>query len=367
MLVPGWIFNGYVLNVFRIRRIKMRWIKYQIHTTTKYADVIGDILCSMDINGYEITDHVPLTEKEEKQMYTDIPGDMGFDDGTSVLTFYTEAPGNSGNAFFSTGSSLRDGRMEGKVIPVPGEVVSEIQSRIAGMQEFIPVPVPEINYSIEDDAQWKDKWKENFKPFRIADNIIIKPTWEEIPAGAGEDDIILEIDPGSAFGTGTHETTKLCLLSLKDYITPGTEILDAGCGSGILAISALLCGAKSAFCLDIDPAAVSAALENARINNISGDRIKVFKANILEDSGIITENHKGLFDIAVANILADVIVPLASHIGRYIKDNGLFISSGILAEKAGGVEEALLNNNFKIISKNTLGEWVSFIALKPGK
>jgi len=235
------------------------------------------------------------------------------------------------------------------------------------MQEYFPVPVPEITYSIEDDSEWKDKWKENFKPFRIADNIIIKPTWEEIPADAGEDDIILEIDPGSAFGTGTHETTKLCLLSLKDYITPGTEILDAGCGSGILAISALLCGAKSAFCLDIDPAAVNAAIENAKINNISSGKIKVFKANILEDGDIITKNHKGLFDIAVANILADVIVLLASHIGRYIKDNGLFISSGILAEKAGEVEEALLKNDFQIVSKNTLGEWVSFIALKPGK
>lgn len=345
----------------------MKWIKYQIHTTTKYANIIGDILCSMDINGYEITDHVPLTEKEEKQMYTDIPADMGFDDGTSILTFYTEAPGNSDTVFFSTGSSLRDGRMEDSAVPVPGEIIGKIQSRIIEMQEFIPVPVPEIKYSIEDDSEWKDKWKENFKPFRIADNIIIKPTWEEIPAGAGEDDIILEIDPGSAFGTGTHETTKLCLLSLKDYITPGTEILDAGCGSGILAISALLCGAKSAFCLDIDPTAVSAAIENARINNISEDRIKVFKANILEDGNIITENHSGLFDIAVANILADVIVLLASHIGRYIKDNGLFISSGILAEKAGEVEEALLNNNFKVISKNTLGEWVSFIALKPSK
>ena len=345
----------------------MKWIKYQVHTTTKYANIIGDILCELGINGYEITDHVPLSEKEEKQMYTDIPADMGFDDGTSILTFYTEAPGNNDNAFFSTGSSLRDGRMEDKVIPVPGDIIEKIQSRIAKMQEFIPVPVPVINYSVEDDSEWKDKWKENFKPFRIADNIIVKPTWEEIPADVGEEDIILEIDPGSAFGTGTHETTKLCLLSLKDYITPGTEILDAGCGSGILAISALLCGAKSAFCLDIDPVAARAAMENAKLNNISPERIKVFKADILEDNDIITKNHTGLFDIAVANILADVIVLPASHTGRYIKDNGLFISSGILAEKAGEVEEALINNNFRITSKNTLGEWVSFIALKQGK
>lgn len=343
----------------------MKWIKYQVHTTTQYAGIIGDILCESGINGYEITDHVPLSEKEEKQMYTDIPADLGFDDGSSVLTFYTEAPGNNDSTFFSTGSSLRDEDINNTPdIVHPDELIGRIKSRITAMQEFIPVPVPEINYSVEDDADWKDKWKENFKPFRIADNIIIKPTWEEVPADARHDDIILEIDPGSAFGTGTHETTKLCLLSLKDYITPESDILDAGCGSGILAISALLCGAKSAFCLDIDPAAARAALENARINNIGPGRIKVFKANILEDTDIITKNHEGLFDIAVANILADVIVPLASHIGRYIKDNGLFISSGILAGKAGEVEEALLSNNFKILGKNTLGEWVSFIALK---
>lgn len=346
----------------------MDWIKYQLHTTTKYANVIGSILCDIGINGYEITDHVPLNAKEEKQMYTDIPADMGFDDGSSVLTFYTEAPGNKDSTFFSTGSSLRDGKAQdtGKIY-TPGEIIEKIQSQITAMQEFIPVPIPVITYSIEDDAEWKDKWKENFKPFRIADNIIVKPTWEDIPADASKDDIILQIDPGSAFGTGTHETTKLCLLSLKKYITPQSDILDAGCGSGILAISALLCGARSAFCLDIDPAAVSATLENARINNINPGRIKAFKANILEDKSVITKNHKGLFDIAVANILADVIVLLAGHIGSYIKDGGLFISSGILSDKASEVEEALINNHFQVLSKNTLGEWVSFTALKPGK
>lgn len=371
----------------------MNWIKYQLHTTTKYANIIGDILCDIGINGYEITDHVPLNAKEEKQMYTDIPADMGFDDGSSILTFYTEAPGNKNSTFFSTGSSLRDAKANDakandakannalandalashalaenpKKIYTPGEIIEKIQSHIAAMQEFIPVPDPVITYSVEDDTDWKDKWKENFKPFRIADNIIVKPTWEDVPSDVSKDDIILQIDPGSAFGTGTHETTKLCLLSLRKYITPQSDILDAGCGSGILAISALLCGARSSFCLDIDPAAVSATLENARINNINPGRIKAFKANILEDTSIITKNHKGLFDIAVANILADVIVLLADHIGSYIKDGGLFISSGILAQKAFEVEEALVNNHFQVLDKNTLGEWVSFTALKPGK
>lgn len=342
----------------------MNWIKYQIHTTTNYADTIGGIICELGINGYEITDHVPLSEKKEKQMYTDIPADMGYNDGSSILTFYTEAPGNNNKNFFSTGSSLRDGRLTQPEIINPDKLIEKIKKRINELQEFIPVTMPHIEYSIEDDNAWKDKWKENFKPFRIADDIIIKPTWENIPDDASPDDIIVQIDPGSAFGTGTHATTRLCLLSLRDYITPGTTILDAGCGSGILAISALLCGAQSAFCLDIDPAAVHATIENAAINHISQDRITALEANILEDGSIIKKAAAGYFDIAVANILADVIIPLSGHIGQYIKSNGLFISSGILAEKSDSVEEALIQNNFKILKKNTLNEWVSFAARK---
>lgn len=343
----------------------MNWIKYKLYTTTNYAETIGDILCGLGINGYEITDHVPLSEKEEKQMYTDIPADMGFDDGSSVLTFYTETPDNTNSDFFSTGSSLRDSRLEAPLsVLSPEKLIENIMAQIKNMQKFIPVAMPVIKYSIEDDNNWKDKWKENFKPFRIADNIIIKPTWEEVPADVNKDDIVIEIEPGSAFGTGTHETTKLCLMSIKDYIKPETTILDAGCGSGILAISALLCGAKSALCLDIDPSAVSATLDNAKSNNITPDRLKAICANILEDEDIVRKNCDGCFDIAVANILADVIIALAEHIGKFIKENGLFISSGILADKADNVEEALIVNNFSILKKNTLGEWVSFVAVK---
>lgn len=342
----------------------MNWIKYKLYTTTDYAETIGSILCELDINGYEITDHVPLSEKEEKQMYTDIPADMGIDDGSSVLTFYTEDPNNQEDTFFSTGSSLRDNRLKNNTnIKDPEKLIKDIKTRIKKLQKFIPVDMPVIKYSIEDDVLWKDKWKENFKPFRIANNIIIKPTWEEIPADVNKNDIVIEIDPGSAFGTGTHETTKLCMLFLKDYITPETKILDAGCGSGILAISALLCGAKTALCLDIDPAAVSATLNNAQNNNIGTDRIKAIHANILEDKDIL-EKYYNKFDIAVANILADVIILLAGHIGKFLKSNGIFISSGILAAKADEVEKSLINNNFTILKKNMLGEWVSFAAVK---
>lgn len=346
--------------------IIMKWIKYQIFTTTKDADNIGGILNELGIYGYEITDHVPLTEKEEKLMYTDIPADIGEDDGSSILTFYTETNEHAEHEFFSTGSSIRDSDIEQITPPFlpPEELIEKIIIKIQKLNEFFKIQIPEITYSIEDDSEWKDKWKDNFKPFRVADDIIIKPSWEQPPADMKDGDLILEIDPGSAFGTGTHETTRLCLFALRKYITTDTTILDAGCGSGILALSALLCGAKSAFCLDIDANAVNATIENAMKNGFSEEQITALHANILEDTESIKNKLGAPVDIAVANILADVIILLADKIGEFIKDNGIFISSGILTEKADEVEAALLKNNFNILNKTTDGEWTCFVCKK---
>lgn len=346
----------------------MKWIKYQIHTTTACQENIGELLSEFDINGYEISDHVSLSAEEEARMYTDIPAELPPDDGKSTITFYTEVPGDDDRSFYSTGSSLRDAQLQqeqdGQQILPPDQLISALSRRIEEQSQYIPVEVSDITYSIVDDSQWKDKWKENFKPFRIADDILIKPSWEPIPEDCSAEDIIVQIDPGSAFGTGIHETTRLCLSSLRKYITPDTALLDAGCGSGILAITALLCGAGSAFCLDIDPAAVTAANENAILNEIDPSRITAIHANILEDGEDIKTQSGAAFDIAVANILADVIIPLSDHIGDYLKPRGLFISSGILAEKADAVQTAIEQNDFEILERNTLGEWVSFVARK---
>lgn len=342
----------------------MKWIKYEVHTTTKDAELLGEILTEYGIAGYEITDHVPLTPKEEKKMYTDIPADLGKDDGSSLLTFYTEAPNNSARSFFSTGSSLRDAEISRKAPPNPADLVADILALVREKQTYLPIKTPEIHYCEQDDSLWKDKWKENFKPFRAAEDIIIKPSWWETPEDTAEGDIIVQIDPGSAFGTGTHETTKLCLLSLRKYITPETTILDAGCGSGILAISALLCGAKSAFCLDIDPAAVHGALENARNNGLDSSRFQAIHADILAENEKVLHICHPPYQMAVANILADIIIPLSDCIGSFLIENGIFIASGILTEKAEEVEQALIKNHFQIIEKNTLGEWVAFVTKK---
>ncbi len=342
----------------------MDWIKYDIYTTTKEADWIGSILAECGIPGYEITDHVPLTAEEEKQMFTDIPAAMEPNDGKSILTFYTEAPGNEEKAFFSTGSSLRDENTDLPAAIPPEEMIAQILQKIRAQSTENPITVPKITYEVQSDSLWKDKWKENFRPFYAAENVLIKPTWEPIPDDTKPEDIIIEIDPGSAFGTGTHETTRLCLTALRKYITPDTRILDAGCGSGILAIAALLCGANSAFCLDIDPLAIEGTLENAAINQIAENRIAAVQANILENSTALLNQYAGQFDIAVANILADVIIPLSSQIGGFLKKDGIFISSGILTEKAEEVKKALLDHHFEIIEENTLGNWTAFCAKK---
>lgn len=346
----------------------MKWIKYQIQTTTACQESIGELLTEFAVGGYEISDHVSLSAEEEAQMYTDIPAELPPDDGKSTITFYTEVPGDDNRSFYSTGSSLRDAQLQEKweqqqILP-PEQLISALSKRMEEQRRFIPMEVFDISYSIVDDTQWKEKWKENFKPFRIADDILIKPSWEPIPEDCSSQDIIVQIDPGSAFGTGIHETTRLCLASLRKHITSETTILDAGCGSGILAITALLCGAASAFCLDIDPAAVAATNENAVLNEIGSSRITAIHANILEDSEQIKAQSGTVFDIAVANILADVIIPLSDHIGEYLKPQGLFISSGILAEKADEVQKSIERNDFEILERNTLGEWVSFVAQK---
>ncbi|MCH5267122.1 MAG: 50S ribosomal protein L11 methyltransferase [Lachnospiraceae bacterium] len=348
----------------------MEWIKYELKTTTSACDAIGGLLEELGVIGYEIRDNVPLSPADEKKMFTDIPATLPPDNGEAVIVFYGDMPETSSQTVFSTGSSLRDADLMSNdtghsLLSEPEKFIQRFLERIENQNTLSAIPRPEITYTIEDDSAWKDKWKENFKPFWVADDILIKPTWENVPEDCNPSDIIVSIDPGSAFGTGTHETTKLCLLSLRKYINERTRLLDAGCGSGILAITALLCGADSAFCLDIDSLAVEGSIENARINGIAPERFTAIQANILEDADTIRKQTGEPFDVAVANILADVIIPLSEKIGDFMKPGGIFISSGILAEKADDVETALTANHFQILDKNILGDWVAFIAKKP--
>lgn len=342
----------------------MKWMKFTIETTTQATELISYFLTEMGIEGVEIEDNVPLTQEESDQMYIDIPAVLPEDDGTAKVHFYV-VPDSELVPFYSTGSSIRDSKAKEEknyLFSSVEELMERIKVELQELSAFTDIGQGKIDWEYTEDKDWMNNWKEFFKPFYVAEDILIKPTWEEIPTECGPETTIIQIDPGTAFGTGSHETTRLCLMSLRKYLKPQMKILDAGCGSGILAIAALKLGAGYSFGVDIDPAAVTASVENCVLNGIDTASFDAVCGNILTGENTEKIKAQGGFDIVVANILADVIVQLSGKIREYMKPEGLFVSSGILAEKADEVEQALLANDFEIVEKNVLGEWVSFVA-----
>ena len=186
---------------------------------------------------------------------------------------------------------------------------------------------------------------------------MIKPVWDELKEPT--DRVVFNIEPGLSFGTGSHETTQLCLINLEKYIKPGMKVLDLGCGSGILSVIALLLGAQSAVAIDIDPNAVDIAYENAKRNGIGKDRYTVYAGNILTDTEIQKKIAENEYDIVLANIVADVIIGLTPAAKEYIKQDGVFITSGIISDRVEDVKEALTENGFKINDIARRKDWVS--------
>ena len=208
------------------------------------------------------------------------------------------------------------------------------------------------------EEDWANNWRQYYHPIEIGEKILIKPVWEDIEA---TDRVVFDIEPGLSFGTGSHETTQLCLENLEKRIKSGMKVLDLGCGSGILSVIALLLGADKAVAVDIDPNAVDIAYENAERNGIGKDRYTVYAGNILTDERIQREIGKDEYDIVLANIVADVIIALAPAAKRYMKRGGAFITSGIIDSRAAEVEEALKNAGFEIADKREKKDWVAMV------
>lgn len=319
----------------------MKWTKFSFETTTEAVDFVSSMLNDIGIEGIEIQDNVPLSEADKKQMFVDILPILEEDDGTATVNFYID-PNEDIN-----------------------EVLSKVKEGLNELSQFVNVGNSEITVSETQDLDWVNNWKQYFKPFRVDETIVIKPTWETLE-DRKENDLVIEIDPGTAFGTGSHETTKLCILGLKKYMKPDDSLMDAGTGSGILAIIAKKLGAKEVLGVDIDFHATDAAIENAEVNHLvmkEGD-LSFITGNIIEDGGVRQRIGKEKYDIVVANILADVIIPLSDVIGENLKSGGIFISSGIINTKEEAVKEALLKNNFIIEEIGHMGDWVSFVAKK---
>lgn len=316
----------------------MKWNKYRLKTTTAAVDFISCMMDEIGIEGIEIEDNVPLSQKDMGKMFIDILPELPPDEGIAYVSFYL------------------DEKQE------PEEVLEQVKKGLEEIKGFVDIGEGSIEASSTEDKDWINNWKEYFKTFYI-DDIVIKPTWENLEE-KDKGKFLLEIDPGIAFGTGKHETTRLCIRQLRKYLKKNDVVLDVGCGSGILSVLSLKLGAKDAVGIDIDPDAVAASVENARVNGIDMEHYEVFDGNIIEDEEIQKRTGYGKYDVVVANILADVIIPLSKEIGCHLKKGGIFITSGIIDVKEKEVKEAILNNGFEILEIVRDKDWVSITARK---
>ena len=315
----------------------MKWIRFTLDTHTDAVDMLSYMLDEIGVEGIEIEDHVPLSEEDKKKMFVDILPDPEDNDGTAKVHFYME-PENCN----------------------PEKIMMQVQDIFQEVKQFCNIGKGTVSLSETEDKDWINNWKTFFKPFRAADNIVIKPTWETYEK-ENEDDILIEIDPGIAFGTGSHETTKLCIQALDKYVKKGDSVLDVGCGSGILSIAALKLGAAHATAIDIDEVAVKVAAENMEVNHIPASQYTLFDGDLITNSFLKVKAGPG-HNIVVANILADVIIPLTGVIRPHLKKGGLYITSGIINTKEEEVREALIANGFEILGVEYMKEWCCFIA-----
>ena len=316
----------------------MKWKQFRLKTTTQAEDIVSSMLADLGIEGVQIEDKIPLTEQDKEQMFVDILPDIPDDDGTAYLTFYLDE--------------------EEDVAPVLMNVRKELED----MRAFLDVGECTIEESETEDVDWVNNWKQYFHQFYI-DDILVIPSWENVKP-EDSDKMVIHIDPGTAFGTGMHETTQLCIRALKKYVTSETEILDVGCGSGILGMLALKFGAKHSLGTDLDPCAIDATHENMEVNGIRKDQYEVMIGNIIDDTTVQDAVGYEKYDIVAANILADVLVPLTPVIIHQMKPGAVYITSGIIEDKENVVVEAVKAAGLEVLEVNHQGEWVSVVARK---
>lgn len=316
----------------------MKWKQFRLKTTTQAEDIVSSMLADLGIEGVQIEDKIPLTEQDKEQMFVDILPDIPDDDGTAYLTFYLDE--------------------EEDVAPVLMNVRKELED----MRAFLDVGECTIEESETEDVDWVNNWKQYFHQFYI-DDILVIPSWENVKP-EDSDKMVIHIDPGTAFGTGMHETTQLCIRALKKYVTSETEILDVGCGSGILGMLALKFGAKHSLGTDLDPCAIDATHENMEVNGIRKDQYEVMIGNIIDDTAVQDAVGYEKYDIVAANILADVLVPLTPVIIHQMKPGAVYITSGIIEDKEQVVVDAVKAAGLEILEVNHQGEWVSVVARK---
>lgn len=328
----------------------MKWTKFRIKTLTEAEDIIISTLYDIGLEGAQIEDKVPLSAWEKEQMFVDIPPVTGEDDGIAYLSFFVEEQ--------EDGSLLLNGETTDREA-----VLKQVERELEDLRMFMDIGDGTVSVDETEDIDWINNWKEFFHQFYI-DDLLVIPSWEEVRE-EDKNKKILHIDPGTAFGTGMHDTTQLCIRQIKKYLTSETVLLDVGSGSGILSIVALMYGAKKAVGTDLDPCAIEAVRQNMEANCIREEDFTMMIGNIITEKEIQDKAGYLCYDIVVANILAGVLVELTPVIVAQLKQGGIYITSGIIQEKEETVAEAVRNAGLEIVEVTRQGEWVSITARKP--
>lgn len=319
----------------------MKWRKYTIKSTTAAEDFISSILTELGVAGIIIEDNVPLSAEDKEKLYIDILPELPPDLGIANISFFLSA------------------EEEHK------ELLGQIKEELETLRQFIDIGAGTMAVSETEDKDWVNNWKQFFKPFSI-DGIYITPTWEKVPED-GEYKCVIAIDPGTSFGTGKHETTQLCIRQMQKYMKQEERILDVGFGSGILSIIGLKLGAKQVTGTDVDPVCMEAVRENLEVNKLLSENVsrgKFYHGNLIDDRELQEKVGKDCYDIVVANILADIIIPLTPVVWSHLKKGGIYITSGIIDFKEEPVRAAIEEAGFTIMDICRMGEWVSITARK---
>ncbi|MDY3796835.1 MAG: 50S ribosomal protein L11 methyltransferase [Agathobacter sp.] len=318
----------------------MKWKKYTIETTTAAEDFMSSMLMELGIEGIEIEDNIPLTKEDQADMFIDFLPELPPDEGISHVSFYIEDDGSDQT-----------------------EILKRVKIGLEDLRSMVDVGSGVITSSETEDLDWINNWKKYFTSFTI-DDILIKPTWEDLK-DEDKDKLLIEIDPGISFGTGKHETTQLCIRQLEKYIKGGSpKVLDVGCGSGILSIVALKLGARAVVGTDLDKDCMISTRDNMQVNHLDASLGEFYVGNLIDDTKLQEKVGTQEYEIVVANILADVIIPMAPVIPDRLKQGGYFITSGIIDFRENDVKEAIENAGLTIVEINHQGEWVNITARK---
>lgn len=312
----------------------MKWMKFRIKTVVEAEDIIISELYDRGLEGAQIEDKVPLSPLEKEQMFVDILPETEADDGVAYLSFFVE---------------------EGEDKET---VLARIEEALAEVRLFMEIGEGTVTVSETEDIDWINNWKQYFHQFAI-DDVLVVPSWERAET---EGKVVLHIDPGTAFGTGMHDTTQLCIRALRKFVTPETVLLDVGTGSGILAILSLMFGAKKAVGTDLDPCAIEAVRENKEANGIADEDFRLIIGNIITEKEVQDEVGYECYDIVAANILAEVLKGLTPVIVNHLKKGGIYITSGIIDDKEEAVIQVVKESGLEVLEVNRQGEWVSVIA-----